>query len=133
MFRGELKQREQEVDVPNIIDYAAGFYRLRWDPPATKTRMTLWSEGETYPVEVVPLEEDVRKIAGKKIKTRGYRIRGVKVEGKRAYDNELWVYFALDERATLVEFVAKRGLVKARVRMIGTEGVVREPTAPGRQ
>jgi len=127
MFRGELKQREQEVDTPDVVDYAAGFYRLRWDPPATTTRMTLWSEGQTYPVEVVPLGEDIRKIADKKIKTRGYLVRGVKVDGKRDYDNQIWVYFAVDERATLVEFAAKRGLIKARVRMVGTEGVVRKP------
>lgn len=133
MFRGELKQREQEVEDPDVVDYAAGFYRLRWDPPTTKTRMTLWSEGKTYPVDVVPLEEDVRKIAGKKIKTRGYRVRGAKVDGERTYDNELWVYFSLDERATLVEFVAKRGMVKARVRMVATQGAVREPRRSGPQ
>jgi hypothetical protein len=127
MFRGELKQREQEIDDRDVVDYAAGFYRLRWDPPTTKTRMTLWSEGKTYPVDVVPLEDEVRKIAGKKIRTRGYRVRGAKVEGERTYDNDLWVYFALDEQASLVEFVAKRGLIRARVRMVDTEGVARAP------
>jgi hypothetical protein len=127
MFRGELRQREQEVEEPDIIDYASGIYRLRWDPPADKTRMTIWSGGKTYPVEIVPLEEDVRKIAGRKIRTRGYWVRGVKVKGERTYDDDIWVYFALDERATPVEFVGKRGLVKARIRMVDTEGVVRTP------
>jgi hypothetical protein len=129
MFRGELEQKEQEVDAPNIIDYASGIYRLRWYPPTTRTRMTIWSGGRTYPVEIVPLEEDVRKIAGKKVRTRGYWVRGVKVDGERKFDDDIWVYFSLDERATPVEFVGKRGLVKARIRMIGTDGVVRAPSA----
>jgi hypothetical protein len=130
MFRGEHKQREQDVDEPDVTDYASGFYRLRWDPPTIRTRMTLWSEGTLYPVDVVPLKEDVRKIAGEKVPTRGYLIRGVKVEGEERYENELRVYFALDDRATPVEFIAKRGMVKARIRMVDTVGVVRTPPPP---
>ena len=126
-FRRELKQREQAVDAPNIIDYASTIYRLRWDPPDGKTRMTIWSGGRTYPVEIVPLKEGARKIAGTKIRTRGYRVRGVKMKGQRTYHDDIWIYFALDERAIPVEFVGKRGPIKTRIRMIGTEGVIRTP------
>jgi hypothetical protein len=127
MFRGELKQREQEVDDPNLIDYASAVYRLRWMPPESTTRMTIWDSGRTYNIEVEPLKQNRRRIAGEKIEVRGYVVRGVKIEGEPTMRDKIWIYFARDESATPVEIVAKRGLLKARIQLVNAYGVAHTP------
>jgi hypothetical protein len=127
MFRGELKQREQEVDDPNLIDYASAVYRLRWMPPASTTRMTIWDAGRTYRIEVEPLKPSRRRIAGEKIEVRGYAVRGVKSKGEPTMRDKIWIYFARDEHSTPVEIVAKRGLIKARIQLVNAHGVAHTP------
>jgi hypothetical protein len=127
MFREELKQRGQRVEEPDIIDYASAIYLLRWAPPEKTTRMTIWNEGKTYPVEIEPLRPGRRKIAGMRIEARGYAVRGVKVDGKRPMNDKIWVYFAANDDSTPVEIVGKRGLIKVRIQLVTAEGRPRPP------
>ena len=129
-FRGERKDREEKIDAPSLIDYASAIYRLRWNPPTRRTRMTIWSSGKTYPVDLLPLGVERRKIGGEKIEVRGYAVRGAVVDGERSFDDKIDIYFANDERATPVEIVGKRGMIRTRIRMTGAQGQARPPLAP---
>jgi len=121
-FRDDRKEREQEIDQPEVIDYASAVYHLRWEPPSEVTRMTIWNHGSTYPVEVEPLDVETRKIHGKKTEVRGYVIRGVEVEGKPSFDDKFFVYFARDEYSTPVEIAGKRGVMRVRIQLIDSQG-----------
>jgi len=92
--------------------------------------MTIWSGGKTYPVEVRPLGLTRRKIAGDKIEVRGYALRGAVVDGERSFDDKIDIYFANDDRATPVEIVGKRGMIRTRIRMISAQGLARPPAEP---
>ena len=126
-FHGEYEAREQDIDGENIIDYSSVIWRLRWHPPETSTRMTIWSQGKIYPANIVPLGPSRRKIRGEKIDVRGYLVRGAKVDGKRSFDDSIYVYYSHDANATPVEIVGKRGLIQVRIRLVGSEGTVRPP------
>lgn len=120
------RDREQQLDASDVIDYASAIYHLRWNPPKTTTRMTIWDMGKTYPVEVEPLKPRKRKIGGKKIMARGYEIRGVKIEGEPTFDDKFYLYFADDARSTPVEIVGKRSMVRVRFQLTSTEGPTRQ-------
>lgn len=143
-YRDKHKEREQDVEQPDVIDFASVIYHLRWYASEQTERMTIWSDGKTYPVEVQPLGAERRKIAGEKIDVRGYLVRGVKQDGGDSFDDKFWLYFARDENATPVEIVGKRGFVRLKIQMeersgaaIGAPGTsdsietrVAEPTRP---
>lgn len=122
------RNREQQIEVSDVIDYASAIYHLRWNPPETRTRMTIWDMGKTYPVEVVPLKPRKRNVGGKKIRVRGYEIRGVKVKGEPSFDDKFFLYFADDARSTPVEIVGKRSLVRVRFQLVAAEGTPRQAT-----
>jgi hypothetical protein len=89
--------------------------------------MAIWSGGKTYPIDVEPLKPERRKVGGERIEVRGYKVRGAKIDGKRSFDDKIDIYFANDERATPVEIVGKRGMIKTRIRMVGAQGAARPP------
>lgn len=120
------RDREQQVDTSDVIDYASAIYHLRWNPPATTTRMTIWDMGKTYPVVVEPLKPRKRNIGGKKIMARGYEIRGVKIKGQPTFDDKFYLYFADDAQSTPVEIVGKRSMVRVRMQLIGADGPPRQ-------
>jgi hypothetical protein len=120
------RDREQQLDTSDVIDYASAIYRLRWNPPETTTRMTIWDMGKTYPVEVEPLKPRNRNIGGKKILARGYEIRGVKIKGEPSFGDKFYLYFADDAESTPVEIVGKRSMVRVRFQLIGTDGPPRQ-------
>jgi hypothetical protein len=126
-FRDSNKEREQQIDEPDVIDYASMIYHMRWHPPQTTVRMKIWSGGKTYPVEIEPLDPGVRKVAGRKIDVRGYEVRGVTVRGQPSFDERFWVYFARDEAATPVEIVGKRSLARVRIQLTETSGLPSRP------
>ena len=126
-FRGKYEAREQDIEGEKIIDYSSVIWLLRWHPPDTPTRMTIWSEGKVYPAEIEPLGPSRRKIRGKKIDVRGYLVRGAKVDGKRSFDDSIFVYYAQDANATPVEIVGKRSLIHVRIRLVESDGNARAP------
>jgi hypothetical protein len=125
-YRDSARNREQQIDVSNVIDFASAIYHLRWNPPRTTTQMTIWDMGKTYPVQVKPLKLQKRNVAGKKVVVRGYEIRGVKVKGEPSFDDKFYLYFATDDRSTPVEIVGKRSLVRVRFQFVAAEGTPRQ-------
>jgi len=121
------RDREQRVDADDVIDYASAIYHLRWNPPETTTRMTIWDMGKTYPVEVEPLKPRMRNIGGEKVLARGYEIRGVKIKGEPNFDDKFFLYFADDSRSTPVEIVGKRSLIKVRFHLVDRNGTPDQP------
>lgn len=117
VYRDSHKDREQTVEAGNVIDFASAIYHLRWHAPTEPTRMTIWAGGKTYPVEIEPLGVDRRKVQGEKIDVRGYLVHGVKQDGREAFDDRFWLYFAADASSTPVEIVGKRSLVRVRMQM----------------
>jgi len=120
------RDREQQIEMADVIDYASAIYHLRWNPPKTTTRMTIWDMGKTYPVEVHPLKPRKRNIGGEKVLARGYEIRGVKVKGKPSFDDKFYLYFADDARSTPVEIVGKRSMIRVRMQLVAAEGIPRQ-------
>ena len=129
MIKDRRKDRETLIDDPQTIDYASAIYRLRWHGPDEAHPMTIWDRGRSYSAEVRPLGVRKRKINGARMQVRGYEIRGLKGGEGRSFDDRIWLYFALDDRSTPVEIVGKRGLIKARIEMVGVEGFARPPGA----
>jgi len=125
-YSDSARNREQQIDVTNVIDYASAIYHLRWNPPLTTTQMTIWDMGKTYPVQVKPLKLQKRNVAGKKVVVRGYEIRGVKVKGQPSFADKFYLYFANDDRSTPVEIVGKRSLVRVRFQFVAAEGTPRQ-------
>jgi len=126
-FRGKYEAREQDIEGEKFIDYSSVIWQLRWHPPEEPTRMTIWSEGKIYPAEIEPLGPSNRKIRGEKIDVRGYLVRGAKVDGKRSFDDSIYVYYARDADATPVEIMGKRSMVKVRIQLVESQGKVRAP------
>lgn len=117
-FRGDQEDREESIDEPDLIDFASVIYYLRRNRLAGTTRMTIWNEGKTYPVEVEPLGPGTRKVSGTKIDVEGYSIHGVKVPDLDFFKEKFFLYFATDERRTLVELIGKRGLINVRIYLV---------------
>lgn len=126
-FRGKYEAREQDIQGESYIDYSSVIWQLRWHPPEEPTRMTIWSEGKIYPAEIEPLGPSRRKIRGEKLDVRGYLVRGAKVDGKRSFNDSIYVYYALDDDATPVEIMGKRSFVKVRILLVESQGRVRAP------
>jgi hypothetical protein len=123
-YRDSHKHKEQTIADPDVIDFASVIYYLRWYGPTETTRMTIWNDGKTYPVEIKPLSVERRKIDGRKIPVRGYLVRGVKQAGRDRFEERFWLYFARDRDRTPVEIVGKRSLVRVRIQMRGHTGTV---------
>lgn len=116
-FKEKKRDREHEIHEADVIDLASGIYHLRHDPPTETILTTLWNDGDRYLAEVEPLAPELRKISGRKLEVRGYTVRGVKVPGQEKFDDTFTVYFARDRRATPVEIVGKRGVLRLRIEL----------------
>ncbi len=114
-FRGKTKEKEQDVEKDGQIDFASAIYYLREHPPKVRTRMTIWNNGKTYPVDVQPLGLSTRKIAGEKIEVLGYSVIGVESEDGNTFKDDLYLYYLPDDRSTPAQIVGKRGPIILRL------------------
>lgn len=108
VWRGEKSSKEGKIEAPDVVDIASGIYLLRRDPPTKSRSMEIWSDGKVYPVVVVPLGDENRRIAGKTVPTRRLSVRGVQQPGRRFFKGKLDLWLARDERATPVEILIDR-------------------------
>jgi hypothetical protein len=121
VFRDSGRERQQVVDGARVIDFASAIYHLRRNPPSEPVRLTIWNQGRTYPVEVVPLKPQRRKISGTVTEVRGYAVRGVKIDDRPAFKEDFTLYFSRDDDATPLEIRGKRGWIKLRIQLVEEE------------
>jgi Protein of unknown function (DUF3108) len=114
-WKGKSNSKSQEIDVPDVMDIASGIYAIRRDPPQVTRKMDIWSDGHIYPVVVVPRGEDTREVAGRKIPTRRYSIRGYDAPGRRKWKGSLELWLAEDAAATPIEIRIERSLADLRL------------------
>jgi hypothetical protein len=117
-WRGESKMKNEPVDKAGVLDVAAGIYAIRSDPPTKPRRMQIWSDGKTYPVVVIPLGIESRRLPGGKIAARHFSIRGVQVPGERRWKGKLDLWLTPDEAATPVEILISRNLADVRMELM---------------
>jgi hypothetical protein len=110
-WRGETKSKSEPVDQGGVLDVASGIYAIRLDPPEKSRRMEIWSDGKIYPVVVIPLGLENRKLRdGKMVPARHYSIRGVDSPGRRKWKGKLDLWLSRDAAATPVEILISRNL-----------------------
>ncbi len=108
VWRGEKNSKEGRIEGEGVVDIASGIYLLRRDPPSKPETMEIWSDGKVYPVVVVPLGDENRRIAGKQVATRHLSVRGIERQGRPFFKGKLDLWLAKDEAATPVEILIDR-------------------------
>ena len=121
VFRGERKDREQEVTEEDVIDFASVLYHLRRSPPSDRTPVTIWNSGKFYPVAMEPLGVEKRKVYKQKADVKGFAVRGVEIDGKSSFKDKLFLYFLDDEESTPAQIVGKRGGIRIKASLVGHE------------
>ncbi|HEY9421893.1 MAG TPA: DUF3108 domain-containing protein [Thermoanaerobaculia bacterium] len=117
-WRGETKSKSSAIEQNGVLDIASGIYSIRLDPPTKSRRMEIWSDGKVYPVVVIPLGTETRKLgAGRKIAVNHYSIRGVDTPGRRKWKGKLDLWLARNEAATPVEIVISRNLADVHMEL----------------
>lgn len=116
-WRGESKHKSSEIEQEGVLDVASGIYAIRSDPPEKPRRMEIWSDGKIYPVVVIPLGTETRKIGNRKVDVRHYSIRGINLQGRRRWKGKLDLWLARDEAATPVEILISRNLADVHLEL----------------
>jgi hypothetical protein len=118
-WRGETKSKSSPIEQTGVLDIASGIYAIRMDPPDKARRMEIWSDGKIYPVVVIPLGVESRRMQdGRKVDVRHFSIRGVDVpEGGNRWKGKLDLWLARDEAATPVEILLSRNLADVHLEL----------------
>jgi hypothetical protein len=117
-WRGETKTKSAPIEQEGVLDVASGIYSIRQDPPDKARRMEIWSDGKIYPVVVIPLGNESRKMRdGKKVAVRHYSIRGIDVPGRRKWKGKLDLWLTRDAVATPVEILISRNLADVHMEL----------------
>lgn len=116
-WRGEEKSKSESINQHGVLDVAAGIYAIRQDPPAKARRMEIWSDGKVYPVVVIPLSDEKRKVRGAEVAVRHYSIRGIQITGRRKWKGKLDLWLAKDEAATPIEILISRNLADVHLQL----------------
>ncbi|HEX4953426.1 MAG TPA: hypothetical protein VF017_08545 [Thermoanaerobaculia bacterium] len=107
-WRGEQRDKAGAIDGSGVIDIASGIYLLRRDPPTQPRELEIWSDGKLYPVRVVPVAIEQRRVAGRVVPARHLRFEGIERPGKRFWKGSLELWLGLDAGATPVEIAINR-------------------------
>jgi hypothetical protein len=116
-WRGETKAKDESVDREGVLDIAAGIYSIRRDPPRTTRRIEIWSDGKTYPVEIVPQGVEQRAISGRQVLARHFVIRGHEVDGERRWKGRLELWLSTDAAARPLAITLSRNLADVRLEL----------------
>lgn len=114
-WRGESKSKSEDIEQKGVLDIASGIYAIRRDPPTKSRRMEIWSDGKVYPVVVIPLGEETRKMGNAKVATRHFSVRGVQTPGQRKWKGKLDLWLAKDDASTPVGILISRNLADVRM------------------
>lgn len=116
-WRGETKSKDESVDRAGVLDIAAGIYSIRRDPPRTPRRIEIWSDGKTYPVEILPQGVVQRSISGRQVLARHFIIRGAEVAGERTWKGRLELWLSPDAAARPLAITLSRNLADVRLEL----------------
>jgi len=117
-WRGQTKSKDSPIEQEGVLDVASGIYAIRQNPPEKPRRMEIWSDGKIYPVVVIPLGAESRKLqGGKTVAVRHYSIRGIDVAGRNRWKGKLDLWLAQDAEATPVEIVISRNLADVHMEL----------------
>lgn len=116
-WRGETKSKTDRIDKDGVLDIASGIFSIRRDPPEKPRRMEIWSDGKVYPVVVIPMGDDQRKLGGKEVAVKHYSIRGVRLPDRRRWKGKLDLWLAQDEVATPVEILISRNMADVHLEL----------------
>lgn len=121
-WRGETKSKDESVDRQGVLDIAAGIYSIRRDPPRAIRRIEIWSDGKTYPVEIVPQGVVQRVVAGRKVLARHYIIRGFDAPGQRRWKGRMELWLSTDPTAKPLAILLSRNLADVRLELKAPSG-----------
>ena len=80
--------------------------------------MEIWSDGKIYPVVVIPLGVETRRMQdGKKVDVRHFSIRGIDMPDRGKWKGKLDLWLARDEASTPVEILLSRNLADVRLEL----------------
>jgi len=117
-WRGRSNSKEEPIEQAGVLDIASGIYSIRQDPPTKTRRMEIWSDGKVYPVMVVPLGLERRRLAdGKLTQLRHFSIRGVDLPDRDRWKGKLDLWLSHDEAATPVEILLSRNLADVHLEL----------------
>lgn len=116
-WRGKTKAKDESVDRTGVLDIAAGIYSIRRDPPRTVRKIEIWSDGKTYPVEIVPQGVVQRTISGRQVLARHFIIRGSEVAGERTWKGRLELWLSPDTAARPLAITLSRNLADVRLEL----------------
>jgi hypothetical protein len=114
-WRGESKSKSEDIDQKGVLDIASGIYAIRRDPPVKPRRMEIWSDGKIYPVVVMVMPNETRKVGKDKVETRHFSVRGIDVPGERRWKGKLDLWLAKDDSSTPVGILFSRNLADVRM------------------
>lgn len=117
-WRGEEDRDQQEIEVAGVYDMVSAIYAIRRRLPSAAQQMQVWSDGKIYPVVVIPRGEETRTVAGRKVPTRHYTVRGYRSAEGRFWKGSLELWLAYDPAATPVEIHIRRSLAKLRLEAV---------------
>lgn len=116
-WRGETKSKDESVDRTGVLDIAAGIYSIRRDPPRAIRRIEIWSDGKTYPVEIVPQGVVQRAVSGRKVLARHFIIRGFDAPGQRRWKGRMELWLSTDPTAKPLAIMLSRNLADVRLEL----------------
>lgn len=116
-WRGESKSKSEDIAQKGVLDIASGIYAIRHDPPTKPRRMVIWSDGKIYPVVVIPVGSETRKVGADKVQTRHFSVRGIETPDQRKWKGKLDLWLANDDTATPVGILFSRNLADVRMEL----------------
>lgn len=117
-WRGETKSKSSPIEQAGVLDIASGIYSIRQNPPDKPRRMEIWSDGKIYPVLVIPLGLESRRMQdGRKMDLRHFSIRGIDAPDRDKWKGKLDLWLARDEAATPVEILLSRNLADVHLEL----------------
>jgi hypothetical protein len=118
-WRGRLKSRTREIEQKGVLDVVSAIYLIRRDPPHTKQLIDIVTDGDVFPVEIIPRGLEQRKIGGRTMNAAHFAIRPAEVPGRLRWKGKVDVWLALDASSTPVEIDISRSLADLRLELDG--------------
>jgi len=116
-WRGQTKSKDESVDRTGVLDIAAGIYSIRRDPPRATRRIEIWSDGKTYPVEIVPQGVEQRPVSGRRVLARHFIIRGFDSPSQSRWKGRMELWLSTDSAARPLAITISRNLADVRLEL----------------